>query len=774
MKRIGFAVMASLLTVGCSGEEGAVNERAGTAPQAVVTPAVMLPAAIAQRPHLATVSQLAKQHVPSSLFEKHLNPRMLPKWKTSWERDLEAGKGMSWFGPDPRSLHPEDYAITQAPAADVRVIAEHEQSQAVVYGWPPMGDAGIDKTFIDTVVGSYGVVPVILAYTDSAHRSWYHQVLTAAGLDMTDATKITFWQTPLDSVWTRDYGPVAVQSTSTSPKVAFVDFRYYTGRALDDQVPTALAEEWGINVYRPNMDFEGGNFTNTSDGLCMATLGALWFNTQIGQSAVEDIFEQYLGCKKSLFLTPLEGEGTTHIDMLTRLASDTTMLIGEYYDSSKICYSSGACETSSELSCNSNPKCTWNSLYRSCEIAVSCRGLTKSSCLQESFQCAWDGNQLVLDANAALVGSTTTPNGTAMKVVRIPMPDPGNAWGERIWRTYTNSLILKGASKKVVLIPVYADEDSQETKAMQAYTTAFGAGWDLVKIESAAIIPYGGAMHCISMQIGMGQRSKIEADPAALCGATSRTCRVVTPCGNVNTVGCCDGSKVSFCDKGTLIDYECGVYGCGWTTSTDGSYYDCGGDGEDPTGDYPLQCGGLPDGGITVPDAGTPIPCGDVAYEGCCDGDVVRWCDNGVVEEKICADGTCGWDALLGAYNCNTNGAAEPSNTYPQACTTSVRLDAGTPSDVGTIPGDAGTIPGDAGTDITADSMPMVNDASASLDSNDPKADGGTVPTSDSSTTRGDVSSKEASSGCAVAPVPSAPPFVLLALLGLAFVRRRG
>lgn len=63
------------------------------------------------------------------------------------------------------------------------------------------------------------------------------------------------------------------------------------------------------------------------------------------------------------------------------------------------------------------------------------------------------------------------------------------------------------------------------------------------------------------------------------------------------------------------------------------------------------------------------LGCGDVAYEGCCDGNALYWCEDGVLLSLSCGDNpSCGWDGELQYYDCGTAGDAEPSGLYPQAC----------------------------------------------------------------------------------------------------------
>lgn len=69
---------------------------------------------------------------------------------------------------------------------------------------------------------------------------------------------------------------------------------------------------------------------------------------------------------------------------------------------------------------------------------------------------------------------------------------------------------------------------------------------------------------------------------------------------------------------------------------------------------------------VPTPDTGA---CGAITYEGCCDGEILYFCENGQVEAYDCTPGPlCGWDATKDIYNCGTNGDPDPSGTHPMDC----------------------------------------------------------------------------------------------------------
>jgi agmatine deiminase len=579
---------------------------------------------------LTATAALAAPPAPSKdrFFTFVKGKTILPKWKTNWERNLErlsakakaAGKINADSYDDYRNLNYDKFFITKAPTTtSFRVAAEYEPVQAYLLSWTTGLGAAIDKVYQDYVKGVWGVVPVIMVYANATQKSAIETALTGAGIpaaDLTNTSKIIWWKHDIDSIWARDFGPIGLVSTGAgTTKVAFADFRYYHARTHDDEIPTDLAALWGVNVYRPDLDFEGGNFMNTTDGLCAATKGVLWFNLQFAQSAIEDIFKQYLSCKKTIFPAPLDGEETTHIDMFSKIGTDTKVLVGEY------------------------------------------------TTTQDAT------NKAILDANATLFSSTTNGSGGTITVTRIPMPNKGSSGGYTVWRTYTNSQALATATTKVIAIPVYSDETSTEATALTAYSTVF-AGWTQVKVDSKSIIPWGGSLHCISMQIPVGDHTKIETDPADLCGAKKIAC-VVATCGNITDFGCCQGAVLKYCDSGKLQMMDCTTQpSCGWSSSS--GYYDCGtAGGSDTSGKYVKNCDVLTD--AAVPDGvkldGGSTGCGKVTEEGCCDGQTVWYCDGGVLTNINCSSNpSCGWDSSYSYYDCGTSGGADPSGTNPKSC----------------------------------------------------------------------------------------------------------
>jgi hypothetical protein len=108
-----------------------------------------------------------------------------------------------------------------------------------------------------------------------------------------------------------------------------------------------------------------------------------------------------------------------------------------------------------------------------------------------------DGPQI--EANIQYVISKfKTATGRDYKVVRIPMPpDQFGRYPDDngFYRTYSNAMFVN----KTILVPTY--EERYDTTALRIWQEAM-PGYKIVGIDCNAIIPAGGAIHCITKEIG--------------------------------------------------------------------------------------------------------------------------------------------------------------------------------------------------------------------------------------------------------------------------------
>jgi agmatine/peptidylarginine deiminase len=576
---------------------------------------------------------------------------MLPVFETAGEQKL--GKA-DWYD-DYRNANLDVYGITEPPAVAHRPMAEWETAESLIMVYSSSTlPAGIKNNFVDIIDYAKDVVDVHVIYDSSQAYNSLANLLAQNGIS---ATAVTWVNMDNDSIWARDFGPISIFSGT---KVGINDARYYHQRYNDDAIPTLLVgEDWGLTTYHIPLDMEGGNFMATEDAYCATSQGMYWYNGT-SQANVNSYMEDYFGCQDLLVVQPPDGEGTTHIDMQAKFLTDDTVVVGQYTNAQD------------------------------------------------------PANKQILDANAALFQAA------GFNVQRIPMPNNNDG----VFRSYTNSLLVNG----VHIVPVYSGYSSMQAEAMAVYESIL-PGWDHVPSNSDAVIQWSGAIHCITKLVAAGQWTPLEADPDVICDSYDCYPGGGTPtgCGDVTFEGCCDGNLLQYCENNTLTQQMCNPGTCGWDGQ--GGYYNCGTNGSsDPSGDNPKDCDGgcTPDcagaecggdgcggscgtctgaetcqngqcvapctpnctnkecggdgcGGVcgTCPAGQTceaglcaaiPSECGDITFEGCCDGNQLLWCEDGAIQSFNCQGGSCGWDAQDGYYNCGTNGAADPSGQHPKDC----------------------------------------------------------------------------------------------------------
>ncbi len=346
------------------------------------------------------------------------------------------------------------------PRSLVFSSGEFESLDEVVIAWEFYGGDDIDSMYrqmMDATLDG-GAIPRIIV-KNTTDRSQIISYLAAGGVP---TGQIEFNIYRFNSMWIRDYGhfPLIDYQGDT----AWSDANYYPTRPKDDQLPIWLAGELGYPCYHFDVDYEGGNFANNGDGLCLASETLMAYNPSYTEAEMEDVFETYLGCEDLLILEPMQGDGTGHIDMFSIFIDRDTIVIGDF-------------EASQDAT-----------------------------------------NKAILDANAALLDGYPLPGGGTMEVVRIPMPDPKEGFfGYK--RTFTNGLHIND----IYLMPVYSVSQAKAAQA-QAILESLLPGWEIRPMNADAIIPYYGAMHCITQvnRIGTGDCWDDDGDgyDDEVCGGT--------------------------------------------------------------------------------------------------------------------------------------------------------------------------------------------------------------------------------------------------------------
>lgn len=158
--------------------------------------------------------------------------------------------------------------------------------------------------------------------------------------------------------------------------------------------------------------------------------------------------------------------------------------------------------------------------------------------------------------------------------------------------------------------------------------------------------------------------------------------------GGAGGPGCCDGTRLVWCEGGSAIAIECGTNSCGYYGP--GGIYDCYATEAGPQRACPVSdstvCQPTCSGRCGVSDGcgGTcgcssnascvdnvcakgpsPTACEKLMHVGCCDSNVRRFCVNGAETSETCVDG-CGWNPA-GWNSCGFSGS-DPSGDWPRTC----------------------------------------------------------------------------------------------------------
>ncbi len=357
--------------------------------------------------------------------------KQLPAWETAEEKAASKGTKIPFslqlrVPPQEMPYGPPEYGAMAGVVIQIPT------------GWSQLND--YYGAMAQGIVAA-GAKPYIIVANTSEKNSVMTDVLTPYGVSESD---VEFYLYPYDANWTRDYGPWMIYTGNRTAR-AVVDHHYYDERQNDDAIPGKLGTAWSDEVFVSGFYTEGGNFMTDGLGTCWMSTGVFDKNNLAdnaeNRAMIAQLFKEYIGCDRVFHPVSIPGEGTTHIDMYSKILNQDTIIVS--YSSSD-----------------------WGA----------------------------DAGELAqLETAAELYGSIEKPGGGKYTIVRIPMTYGGSFWGTTYF-THTNSLIVNDH----VLVPTYGKGTDEE--ALQIYRDLM-PGYTIIGIDSNEIIPQGGSIHCTTMQI---------------------------------------------------------------------------------------------------------------------------------------------------------------------------------------------------------------------------------------------------------------------------------
>lgn len=294
--------------------------------------------------------------------------------------------------------------------------------------------------FVDFVAATHESVRLIGLLSDGDDRRAAEELLGRAGLD---ADAIELIELPVLTMWVRDYGPLFTRDADGKPAIVDADTSTRGGQLDpadgDDSSPRLLAEMLGLRCINTPARIEGGNLLTNGRGLVVSTTTLAAENLDPpAVTALESTLADDLGLRRWVYLRPLEGEPTGHVDMFVAFVAPNVAVVGQM------------------------------------DPDADAR------------------NAAILDEAAELLAREQTPLGP-MEVHRVDMPAPA----EGVWLTYTNVVFANGT----LLVPSYTGVDARiETRVRELYATLL-PGWTIKPLACDSVIELGGAMHCLTMNI---------------------------------------------------------------------------------------------------------------------------------------------------------------------------------------------------------------------------------------------------------------------------------
>lgn len=324
-----------------------------------------------------------------------------------------------------------------------RVPGEFERQSALVIASTDLID-NMPQLFVELVKKTSVRVPIIVLVNDFDQYNRATDILRD-GMVLDD--RVHFINTPHNTMWIRDYGPIVVQEVSG--RSAIVDAGYDLGRFDDDNVPFELARLFDVPVVSTPLRIDGGNLLSNGAGLGLTTYQLFFSNPDMiamnietgdnDEESMEAALQEAFGFQKVVFLEPLAGEPTGHVDMFATFINKNTVLVGSY-------------------DVNVDPE-----------------------------------NAAILDRNAEKLARIRIGKGF-LQVERIPMPSNE----DEVWRTFTNVVYANG----VLLFPTYENVDPTIQMQAKAIYRELMPAWKIVDVDASRIIESEGALHCMTMNLG--------------------------------------------------------------------------------------------------------------------------------------------------------------------------------------------------------------------------------------------------------------------------------
>ena len=388
----------------------------------------------------------------------------------------------------------------------------------------------------DFILKACPYVPVLVIISEELRLEKLLCLIRERGeLSRVDKGLVKFVFAAHDSKWIRDYG--LFFGKDRAGRLYCFDTMYNNIRVGENFEPRPNDEilpQFLLNFIKEQKDsiisvrvpyfLNGGDYYTDGQDTCYISTHSILSNGGNWEEA-EAVLKEYFGAEKYIFLHSLPPEIVIpHIDMFFKPVSADVCLLGRYEQENPdyflnviqtLC--NEILEKNRSLLIESNPKMTihWvpmpnmekkaghplDDYYRKLtdiidkNRSVLNAGSKFSLYLDQAYQGeSKENNALQETADELLV------NIQRMKAESFEKKLLGVSEHHYLTRTYLNSLFING-NKKAVLLPFYKDFDELNQKAYEIYQKVYTSVYgdvDIIPLYSDILIPYSGAIHCIT------------------------------------------------------------------------------------------------------------------------------------------------------------------------------------------------------------------------------------------------------------------------------------
>lgn len=333
-----------------------------------------------------------------------------------------------------------------------RFPAEFEKHEATWLSWPHKEASWPGK--LDAVYPYYAQFVKALAESekvrinvaDEAMKNFALGHLVTAGVNL---AQVAFFFHPTNDAWCRDHGPAFLINPDAEQKKVIVDWGYnawggkYPPFDLDDVIPTLIGKEFNIPVFHPGIVMEGGSVEFNGAGTLLTSTACLLNpnrNPHLNQEEIEEYLRNYYGVDQILWVDEgVVGDDTDgHIDDTVRFVNENTVL----------------------TVVEENPA---------------------------------DENYELLQHNLKQLKAMRLPNGQALNIRQLPMPDAVVYDDQRLPASYANFYIANTS----VIVPTF--RCAKDEQALEIIQSCFPTR-KVIGIDSTEIIWGLGSFHCLSQQ----------------------------------------------------------------------------------------------------------------------------------------------------------------------------------------------------------------------------------------------------------------------------------